>query len=461
MDAPNNPPPPPGAQPPSPAGPEPVPPTSPPPGPQPAPPAYGPHSVAHNYQATYGYGAGMPPPDYRQRSGMPRWVLILVIALVVIFGGCGAMVWLGLAQLRSAGVLPNVPKAKVHTGTPIQWVELAKWKAQGGMFMPTGPFGGGLASGSFDADPAPELLYIEPNSAFAPSGNGIGVTVVELTGTSRTVTLSSQSFAMGCTAWDYEGDGTPEIVTLSNPTTDVYNHSGKKVATLPASDTFGIGGQTQADIDGDGKPELLLTSANGSGNPVAIGLKGKQVWSGGSYAQMSWANVDADPLAEQLEYNGTALVGTDMQGQVTTLTGWPSGTYTFNYLCADVDADGRDEIIDAENGFLNPATGTFHNFQGQPSGNVTFGGPSSSLLQAYACAGDFDGDGTRELVVTGSGGNTGFSMGAGTAVLMYDALGKEKYYEEFGQQVVAIAPLKDGKRDRLAVLLNNKLLVTP
>ena len=49
----------------------------------------------------------------------------------------------------------------------------------------------------------------------------------------------------------------------------------------------------------------------------------------------------------------------------------------------------------------------------------------------------------------------------GTALIIYRADGSVQYYEEFGRTVEALAVVHDGKRDRLAVALNDRLLLSP
>ena len=60
-----------------------------------------------------------------------------------------------------------------------------------------------------------------------------------------------------------------------------------------------------------------------------------------------------------------------------------------------------------------------------------------------------------------TGGTRSAVSGLGTALLIYSPDGALKYYEEFGRRVLGMVSVRDGKRDRLAVMLTDRLLLEP
>ena len=68
---------------------------------------------------------------------------------------------------------------------------------------------------------------------------------------------------------------------------------------------------------------------------------------------------------------------------------------------------------------------------------------------------DLEGDGVKEIAVTASG------FPFGNALLIFDASGNCKYYEEFGDVVWDIARLRSGGQGHLVVQLTTRLLIYP
>jgi len=198
---------------------------------------------------------------------------------------------------------------------------------------------------------------------------------------------------------------------------------------------------------------------------IAFGLQGKQIWTGSAQSSGSWGNVDTDKLAEFIDpYGANGMTGTDMHGQVTQLKGWNvsvgSARYSFDEVdCTDLDGDGEDEVIAPRSGYLNPKSGKYVSFT-RPITAGSLYTPSFSEASA-AVAGDFDGDGKRELAVIDTGGNSPTYESLGTALVIYGADGTAQYYEEFGKSVAGLAAVHDGKRERLAIMLSDRLLVSP
>lgn len=423
-------------------------------------------SVAHNYQQVYGYG--VPPPYGYGRPpqrGVPSWAKVLIIVLLVMFGGCSALIGFGYYSLRKYGIIPSIPKAQVIQGTAIQWKELQHW--QGGLNS------GGLRCANFDSDSAPELLLMrmeQPNykaamnGTYNPNGN---VSILELDGSERKISLSGGMLSDG-EAWDYDGDGVSEVA-VGMGRTEIYDASGKFIAPLNGSFSYGYA-QDLADVDGDGHLDLLLDDYTNGGQTVAFGMKGKEVWrtqTGMGGFMSTWGNVDGDKQAEQIETGANGLDATDMNGKVTKLTGWPggslnNGSYGVEAIgCADVDGDQIDEVVSPRAGFLNPKTGKYVTFA-RPIKSSSIYSAMSGAMRCAAVAGDFDADGTRELAVLDTAGSQSYSQETlGTALIIYRADGTVQYYEEFGKWVMGLAAAHVGLHDRLVVMLSDRLLLAP
>ena len=95
-----------------------------------------------------------PPQGYGRpgsRGGMPPWAKVVIIVLVVMLGGCTALAGFGYYALKRSGLIADIPKAKVHTGTPLQWQTIAQWKGSG-MFNTMTDMDR-MFAGNFDDDP--------------------------------------------------------------------------------------------------------------------------------------------------------------------------------------------------------------------------------------------------------------------------------------------------------------------
>jgi hypothetical protein len=122
---------------------------------------------------------------------------------------------------------------------------------------------------------------------------------------------------------------------------------------------------TFTDIDGDGKPELV-TIANGSGG----------------FAKPNWTNPQA----------------TWTFVPVTAKNGW--GPYTHGLGVADVDGDGRRDLLLSEGWWSQPATPTATPWTSHPATFWAQDDPSESYGGAQMFVDDVDGDGDGDVVTS-------------------------------------------------------------
>jgi hypothetical protein len=243
---------------------------------------------------------------------------------------------------------------------------------------------------------------------------------------------------------------------------------GNGDGTFQASRTFAVGefpySVAVADINGDGKPDLV--TANFRSNDVSVLLgngdgsfqaaKNFPVGTGPYSVAVADFNGDGKPdvvTANHFSNNVTVLLGNDT-GTFPTFPVPPTlavGSQVFSVALADVNGDGRPDLITANkytndvSVFLNNGDGTFQTAQNFAAGY----GP------VWVAVADVNGDGKPDLVVANQGTfdpNTGNFGPVGVSVLLGNGDGSFQPAKSFpvGQfpTEVLIADVNgDGKPD--------------
>lgn len=173
---------------------------------------------------------------------------------------------------------------------------------------------------------------------------------------------------------DVDGDGKPDVLVKSSNNVLIYrNTSTKGTITYAAPVTFNTGRKVNAifsgDFDNDGELEIAITTgASGSGSVIIL--------------------------------KNTGAAGTI---NLTTLQNVTTGGEATGGCVADIDGDGKIDLIVANNGnvsiYKNTASGLF----------VSFGSPVNIAHQYVSAvvAGDMDGDGRPDIICTTSNGFDG------------------------------------------------------
>ncbi|WP_196292754.1 T9SS type A sorting domain-containing protein [Hymenobacter ruricola] len=235
----------------------------------------------------------------------------------------------------------------------------------------------GIAVADVNGDGNPDLLTANYGTSTAGVQLGTGTGTF---GTASTFSTGVGSLPRAIAVADVNGDGNPDLLTANNGKSTASVLLGTGTGTFGTASTFSTGtfseprGIAVADVNGDGKPDLL--TANIGSNTVGVLL-------------------------------GT---GTGSFGAVTT---FGTGSQPCGIAVADVNGDGQPDIITANNGddtvavLLGTGTGTFGPF-------TAFGTGSGSTPYGVAVA-DVNGDGNPDLLTANSDTNkAGVLLGTGT-----------------------------------------------
>ncbi|WP_088889262.1 FG-GAP-like repeat-containing protein [Leptolyngbya ohadii] len=262
------------------------------------------------------------------------------------------------------------------------------------MMAPNGTrFGGWLLNtvdnrfgpvGDFDGDGRAEILVTSPwgISIFKLSGNTITVPAIAANGTRFGDWLLNTADNRFSPIGDVDGDGKDEILVTSPWGIGILKLSGNTLtAIMMAPNGTRFGGWllntadnhvvTAADLDGDGRAEIVITS------PWGIGV---------------------------LKLSGNTLTAAMMAPNGTRFGGWLLNTLD-NRIgpAADLDGDGRAELLIASPwgiGVLKLAGSTFNVPMMAPNGTRFGGWLLNTADNHFDSLVDFTGDGRDDILVT-------------------------------------------------------------
>lgn len=283
-------------------------------------------------------------------------------------------------------------------------------------------------------------------------------------------TFATGSYPFAFSVADVNGDGNKDLVVADQQSNHVTVLLGNGDGTFsPRSDLpidplginlpFGVSGGI-ADFNRDGIPDLAIASSNG----VVSVLLGK---GGGQYEASLNTNANGTGSMNIADFNGDGLqdiVVTNAQGAVF-LAGKGDGTFAApvqivqtmsanqrKLVAGDFNGDGKMDVVVLANGFeqANPIYILLGN------GDGTFQAPkqfwSSTNIPMSIAAGDFNGDGKLDLVVTVNPNGIAVMLGNGDGTFQAPV---NYPTDELPSEVTVADVNGDGKTDIIA--LGNKV----
>ncbi|MBB3057753.1 photosystem II stability/assembly factor-like uncharacterized protein [Mucilaginibacter gotjawali] len=359
----------------------------------------------------------------------------------VYFGGVPATV---------LSATPTALKVTVPAGATYGFITVQTRNLAGVSRLPftvTFPNGGVLDAYSFPA----ATKKIAPNAGTSPivadidgdgkpdiltrNSTGINGFSVQLnTGTPGNFSYTQQNIdGMNAYAFalaDLDGDGLPELLTTDNTTNNVViYHNISTPGHVAFGDTFSFTPTSfstfsmaiaAADLDGDGKPDIVVTNSNGL-NEIDLyrntSQPGKLSFDtafplGGTADSFTIADFDGDGKPDLLATFGNNSNGIDMLRNTST-----PGNFSFDRvpdvfpanpypICAgDIDGDGKLDVIilDRQSNYID----VYRNLS--TPGKVAFSTLATYAVPAWpvnAMMADFDGDGKPDIAVNAYDGNT-------------------------------------------------------
>ena len=355
----------------------------------------------------------------------------------------GNVVYFGAVQATVVSATTSALKVTVPAGATYGFITVQTRNLNGVSRLPftvTFPDGGALNASSFPA----ATKKIAPNAGTSPivadidgdgkpdiltrNSTGINGFSVQLnTGTPGNFSYTQQNLdGMNAYAFalaDLDGDGLPELLTTDNTTHKVIiYHNISTPGHVAFGDTFSITPTSfstfsmaiaAADLDGDGKPDIVVTNSNDL-NEIDLYRNLSQLGKlsfdtafplGGTADGFTIADFDGDGKPDLLATFGNLSNGIDMLRNTST-----PGIFSFDRvpgvfpgnpypICAgDIDGDGKLDVIilDRQSNYID----VYHNLSSP--GKVAFATAATYAVPAWpvnAMMADFDGDGKPDIAV--------------------------------------------------------------
>jgi hypothetical protein len=284
----------------------------------------------------------------------------------------------------------------------------------------------GVATADIDGDGKPDVVASNVNSST--------MSIFRNTSTAGSISLASKidyttgSAPFGIAIADIDGDGKPDVVVTNTGSNTIsifpnMSISGSISFASKVDSTTGSGPYNLAiaDIDGDGKPDAVVTNSNSNTISVlrntsisgSISFASKvDSTTGSSPYNLAIADIDGDGKLDVVVTNflgstisvlhNTSIIGSiSFAGKIDlTIGGGPYGI-----AISDIDGDGKPDVVITN--FSNNTISVFHNTS--TSGNVSFASKvdyaTGGISYGIAIA-DIDGDGKPDVVAANNGVNT-------------------------------------------------------
>ncbi len=343
---------------------------------------------------------------------------------------------------------------KVNPATAV-WTQLGVWS--------TGASPSSVAVGDFNGDGYPDLAVTNSGDNTVSILLATYDTNFRFNGFSPLAAFStgSTSLPRHVAVADFNGDGIADLAVAHSGTNAVGVYLGAGDGTFSLAHTYTSGNTPNfiavADFNGDGKADIAVANANesnasgqntvtvylGNGdgtlsswNQLIVGNRARSIavgdFNGDGKPDLATANFSTDSLSIFLQNSG----GTGFN-QVSDVT-FPSGTNPWSLVATDFNGDGKVDFL-----VSGWTTGLLYALTGNGSGGFTAiaGSPFTVGANPGSIAvGDFDANGTLDVVVGSQGGSSlstllGGNPVAKTATSITLTTGSSSNTSTYGAQV--------------------------
>jgi hypothetical protein len=299
-----------------------------------------------------------------------------------------------------------------------------------------------VANGDVDGDGKPDLVVANGNSnTLSVLRNTSTSGSINASSFAAKVDFASGTFTEHVAIGDVDGDGKPDLVVVTNANISVLRNTSTSgtinASSFAAKVDFASGFNSPVfvaigDVDGDGKPDLVTANSNSSSVSVrrntstsgSISFEAKVDFAaGGTPFSVAIGDVDGDGKPDLLVANAAVAVNTVSVLRNTSTSGiinassfaakvdFTTGAIPRSVAIGDVDGDGKPDLVVA-NSATSPASTTISVLRNtSTSGSITATSFAAKVdftagtAPRYVAIGDVDGDGKPDLVVANVNSN--------------------------------------------------------